>query len=96
MRDDGRNFIYGTRRWQQCRLAYKKSVGGLCERCLSRGIIRPGYMVHHKRYITAENVTNPDIVFNWDNLELLCRECHAAEHTKKRYTFDENGFVYTR
>lgn len=53
-------------------------------------------MVHHKRYITAENVTNPDIVFNWDNLELLCRECHAAEHTKKRYTFDENGFVYTR
>lgn len=54
----------------------------------------PGVIVHHRIHLTPQNITNPMIVLNWNNLELLCRECHAKEHGKeKRYTIDELGRV---
>ena len=50
--------------------------------------------MHHKIPLTPENVTDPDITLNWDNLMLLCRDCHAAVHKpQKRYTVDELGRV---
>ena len=51
--------------------------------------------MHHKIPLTPENVTDPEITLNWDNLMLLCRECHAAVHKpQKRYTVDELGRVH--
>lgn len=75
-----RETFYKSRRWRECRQAYAKSVGGLCERCLKKGLYVPGRIVHHKEYITDENFTDPNIILNWDNLELLCRSCHELEH----------------
>lgn len=87
--------LYKSQRWKDCRKAYAASVGHLCERCLADGIIKPGEIVHHKIYISPDNVNDPTITLNWDNLELVCRECHAKEHegVKKRYTIDELGRV---
>lgn len=52
--------------------------------------------MHHKIPLTPENVTDPDITLNWENLQLLCRDCHAAVHKpQKRYTVDELGRVIT-
>lgn len=80
--------------WQQCRNAYAKSKGGLCEECLKNGRYSPGVIVHHKIHITPETINNPNISLSWDNLELLCRDCHAAKHGKlKRYKVDEYGRV---
>ena len=39
-----------------------------------------GYIVHHKSYIDMNNIYNPDITINFDNLELLCIDCHNKEH----------------
>lgn len=39
-----------------------------------------GYIVHHKSYINASNVWNTEITLNFDNLELLCLDCHNKEH----------------
>lgn len=94
-REFARRF-YSSEAWNQCRRGYKASVGGLCERCLLKGQYVPGEIVHHKIRITPQNVSNPEIVLNWNNLELLCRDCHAEEHgkVKKRYVVDEYGNVF--
>lgn len=42
-----------------------------------------GYIVHHKCYIDTTNIYNPDITLNFDNLELLCLDCHNKEHFSK-------------
>ena len=89
--------FYGSQVWKNCRSEYKKSVGGLCERCKAKGIIEPGYIVHHKRYVTAHNITDPSVLLNYDNLELLCMNCHNEEHGKhkhdRRYMVDEFGRI---
>lgn len=95
MKDYARGF-YNTKIWQETRNAYVKHCGGLCERCLERGIINAGVIVHHKIYLTPQNITNPDIALNFDNLELLCRQCHSDEHggnEPKRYTIGKDGSV---
>lgn len=67
----------------------------MCERCKARGIYKPGYIVHHKEYITPGNINNPNITLNLDNLEYVCEDCHNKEHkaahTPMRYQYDANG-----
>jgi len=91
------NPFYKTKAWQRCRDGYIKSVGGLCERCLKRGMYVPGRIVHHKTYLTPENISDPAVAFDWSNLELLCRSCHELEHkgngVERRYIVDANGSV---
>lgn len=69
--------FYNSSAWKRCREAYFNSQFGLCELCE-----RPGEEVHHKTFLTPENITDPDITLNWDNLQLLCKTCHNAEHEK--------------
>lgn len=90
--------FYKSKAWQHCRDSYVKSVGGLCEQCLKRGLYVPGEIVHHKIHLTPENIHDPGVALSWDNLVLLCRDCHADEHRKvlKRYTVDEFGRVTAR
>ena len=94
MKDYAKAF-YKSQAWKRTQAAYKKSVGGLCERCYAKGLIVPGVIVHHKTYITPEQIDNPDITLAWSNLECLCRDCHAQEHfgTEHRYNVDELGRV---
>lgn len=88
--------FYKSRAWKNCAKAYKASKGGLCERCLKSGKISAGAVVHHKIHISQKNINDPTITLNWDNLELLCYDCHAAEHgNKKRYAIDAYGRVIT-
>lgn len=88
--------FYQSRRWQQCRDGYAKSVGGLCERCLASGLYTPGEIVHHKVPLTPENIDDPSVALDWSNLELVCRTCHGLEHRSKRYFVDEFGHVSAR
>lgn len=95
--------LYSSGAWKKTRAAYAKSRGGLCERCLAKGLIVPGVIVHHRRHINAANVDNPAITLAWDNLELVCRACHAEIHDqderennkrrKKRYVISADGHV---
>ena len=93
--------FYGSKAWQRTRDAYRRKAGGLCERCLSRGLYKPGEIVHHKIHLTEQTVSDPSIALSEDNLELLCRECHAeahkAEYAKsrriRRWTVEEGGAV---
>ena len=96
MRDFAKEF-YSSQAWKDCRRSYRKSVGGLCERCLTRGIYTPGEIVHHKIHLTPANINNPDIALARENLELLCRDCHAEAHrNERRYTVTADGQVSPR
>ena len=94
MKDYARQF-YSSKAWQKTRTAYAKSKRNLCEVCLAKGIITPAEIVHHKIELTPQNIIDPTITLNWNNLQCVCRECHAAAHGAKqrRYKLDELGRV---
>lgn len=89
--------FYSSKSWQDCRDAYAAKQRHLCENCLKRGIYTPGEIVHHKIEIDPVTVNNPEQSLNFDNLELLCRKCHAEKHKRynkgRRYTIGSNGEV---
>ena len=84
--------FYKSAAWLRCRDSYIRSVGGLCERCYAKGLIRAGVIVHHKCYISPENINDPTVTLNYDNLELLCQECHNNEHFEQKKRFFVDGF----
>ena len=89
--------FYKGKAWKDCREAYAKSQRYLCEDCLSKGILTTGEIVHHIKPITPENINDPNITLNFDNLKLVCRKCHADEHhqRKRRYKVLDDGTVIT-
>lgn len=94
---DGQRLFYDSEAWKNCREAYRKSRAGLCERCLRNGVVRAGRIVHHKIHLDESNIADPNVTLNWDNLELVCMDCHAAEHgSKKRFTVDPMGNVQVK
>lgn len=87
--------FYKSKAWKSCRAAYMERVGGLCEACLANGIYRPAEIVHHVVELTPDNVSDPRVSLNPDNLEAVCRECHSMRHgaRARRYMVDELGRV---
>jgi len=85
--------FYKSKAWRDCRDAYFAYRYGLCERCG-----KPGKIVHHKIYLTPENINDSNVSLNWDNLELVCQDCHNEEHhstdvTSDGLMFDKNGDI---
>lgn len=83
--------FYRSQAWRKARAAYLDARCYVCERCGGAASI-----VHHKRYITPENVNDPSVTLSFDNFEALCIDCHNAEHfgtgsTAPGLSFDGNG-----
>ena len=68
--------FYNSKAWNDLRKFKFAEANGLCEKCLEKGIIRPGVDVHHKIPIEKKW----DRRLDYDNLILLCKECHNEEH----------------
>ena len=81
--------FYNSKEWQHCRDAYIEHVHGLCERCH-----RPGWIVHHKCYLTPANIEDPNVTLNFDNLEYLCQDCHNLEHGSSDHKAIKDGFCF--
>lgn len=85
--------FYKGKAWKKCRasyVAYRTGVdGGVCERCKGK----LGYIVHHIKPITPQNIENPLITLNHDNLMYVCKDCHEILHRPKTLTcaFDSFG-----
>lgn len=96
--------FYVSVAWIGCARAYRKNHP-LCERCLERNDISAAEEVHHKIKLSPENINNPDITLNWDNLEALCGKCHKEEHSRqrsegrkknRRWQINDNGDIILR
>ena len=83
--------FYHSQAWKQTQAAYVKQSGGLCERCLQNGLVTAGVIVHHKIHLTPDNINDPTVTLNPDNLQLLCRDCHASIHKPtKRFRVEKS------
>lgn len=82
MKDYAEKF-YKSKQWRDVRRYIIERDLGLCCRCG-----KPGNIVHHKIYITPENINDPNITLNEDNLETLCEVCHNQEHKRSDCTAD--------
>ncbi len=83
--------FYKSKAWEKCRAAYIIKVHGFCERC-----DKPGKIVHHKTWLTPQNINDPNVTLNHNNLEFVCQDCHNEEHhggetAASGLIFDENG-----
>lgn len=102
-----RKEFYNTKAWKRNRQAYAISKNCLCERC-KRPVYVSGvtdyltkdkrlkYVVHHKTYLNDANFNNDIVALDWNNLELLCIDCHNDEHnpatsTRAGLMFDDKG-----
>ena len=90
--------FYNSKGWIQCRDSYIAKVHGLCEECLKHGKIEPGYILDHIIELTPENINNPEISLNHDNLQYLSLSCHnkktfgkGEETTVEGLVFNEHG-----
>ena len=57
-----------------------------------------GDIVHHKVYLTQDNITDTAITLSFDNFELLCFDCHNKEHNanasiRAGFGFDADGNI---
>lgn len=85
--------FYNSREWIEMRSFIFQRDKAICKNCSSLIIGR--YAVHHIIHITMENIHDPSITLNPDNLELLCAECHNKHHKKKIKKL-ERGINYER
>ena len=67
--------FYNSKAWRETRAMIWARDFGLCARCGE-----PGAVVHHKEHLTPRNIGIQHIALGADNLETLCRDCHAIEH----------------
>ena len=85
--------FYNSTKWKKTKNAYKASKFGFCERCGKPN----AEIVHHKEYLNDVRLDDADYTLNFENLELLCIDCHNREHFEKYSLtvegtkFDENG-----
>ena len=95
--------FYNSKPWLLSRasyISYRVSIdGGACERCEDD----LGYIVDHITELTHENINNPDIALNHDNLQYLCLSCHnkktfgsGQEVTRDDVMFNELGELIAR
>ena len=100
MHEQFANWFYGSQAWKNCRSAYIRQKGFMCERCRKRGlIVSDGLEVHHKIKITPQNIHDARITLNFDNLMCVCKSCHEEIHRggkEHRYVVDETGNVTAR
>ena len=90
------NTFYHQAAWKKVRRDYIKSVGGLCEDCMAKGIYTPATCVHHIEELTDLTVTNPEKAYGYANLMALCNQCHNVRHGRKRnkrYMVEPDGKI---
>lgn len=105
-RSPAKKRFYNSSAWRKLSQYYAASKGWVCECCRNKNVDRsqPLYKqlhCHHKTPLTDENINDPSIALNEDNLILLCRTCHNKAHGEGEVTapglyFDENGMIRKR
>ena len=74
--------LYASERWTSLRMLLIAERGPICQQC-GRVIPRASMITaHHRIELTPENVGDPAISLNPDNIELVCFGCHQKAHQR--------------
>ena len=74
--------LYLSKAWVDLRIRLIQERGPVCQQCGRIMANTSSLIGHHKKELTPENVTNPMIALNPDNIELICSDCHNQEHQR--------------
>lgn len=77
-----RQKAYNSTAWRKLRLSYMKQHP-VCEECLKNGKVTAADSIHHKKSPFRGNDVNWTLLLDPDNLESICRECHARIHNEE-------------
>lgn len=89
--------FYKSKAWADVRTAALIRDGGMCQ---NPGCMNPAEEVHHVIELTPENIKDPRVALNLDNLKSLCKDCHFAEHRHGLHANERvdkiltNGYYY--
>lgn len=95
MREIARYDFYNTDKWRKLRQLVINRAGGICEVCT----VNKGTIAHHIEWVNDNNVHNVYIVWNINNLQCVCQDCHNKIHMKasstaEGYIFIDGDLVY--
>lgn len=71
--------FYNSKEWEQVRSYVLMRDRYLCQKCG-----KPAEEVHHKKHLSPENINDPRVSLNPENLISLCKACHFNEHKKDK------------
>ena len=86
-----RQAFYQSQQWKDLR-AYKLRLNPFCERCLTKGTLKPASEVHHR----IDIIDDPSKIVDFTNLEALCKSCHSShtfKETRKRMSTRPRGHI---
>lgn len=78
--------FYGSRQWRELRDMLVVAHNGKCDRC-GKDYSTEKYQLiaHHKEHLTDDNLKDPAVALNPDNIEILCAHCHALQHSARGF-----------
>lgn len=97
MAKDWARKFYDSPQWRACRDFMMAKYNFICQKCKEK----PAEIVHHIIWLNPNNINDPTITLNEENLIPVCRDCHALIHegaspTVDGLMFNENGELIER
>ena len=95
-RDFAKQF-YNSSAWKKARMMCLSKNHGICQRC-GKTFPSKDLIIHHRVHLTPDNINDPEITLNQNNLECICWSCHSIEHgnkndLNKEFVFDDDGNI---
>lgn len=85
--------FYNSKEWRQLRERLIIENNFLCADCGESYLNDSTQLVgHHIKELTPQNINDPNISLNPDNIKIICRKCHDKAH--QRFSFDSGQNVY--
>lgn len=77
--------FYISKAWRDLSYLLKIERGGRCERCGFTAVTKEDWaklIGHHRQELTEDTVKDPMIALNPALIEIICIDCHNAEHRR--------------
>lgn len=89
MAQDFARKLYTSKAWIEFRFNLIIERGPKCQKCGDIIIDTSKLIGHHKIVLTPQNIDDPNVTLNKDNVDLICFDCHNKEH--KRYGYNKHS-----
>ena len=86
--------FYNSKAWKDFRQSQIIANNYTCRKCGKNFLFDSSNLIgHHKIELTSENINNPNITLNPANVEIICADCHNAEHKRGGYNTRRQVFL---
>ena len=86
--------LYTSKAWIDLRFNLIIERGPICQRCNKVMVDTSKLIGHHSVTLTPQNINDINITLNPKMIELICFDCHNAEHKRYGYNRHDVFIVY--